>query len=302
MELRYHQIECLEQIKKHFTTEDKGLIKMFCGSGKSLIIYNCLLKYTIKLSIIVVPSINLITQFNKDYLHNENTKLFNQKTFNKNYETLSICSRNEYKNDLDFTTDEDEILDFINKDGLKIILVTYQSLNTVINVIEQNDIEIDLMCFDEAHHILGNGVKEMLFGENYDEDNEFLENDIIAENILENNNNVIDEEYEEGNFLSRFVKKTLFFTATPKNSNGIKMHETILGCETNEGYLEINNDYDNESICYNEPDCGSIIYEYKHTDGVRDNILNDFNIRIDLFTETAITKNTENNLLETPFD
>jgi superfamily II DNA or RNA helicase len=68
MNLRNHQFECINNIKLHFQNDNKALIKMFCGSGKSFIIYHCLLEYTDNLSVIVVPSINLITQFNKDYL------------------------------------------------------------------------------------------------------------------------------------------------------------------------------------------------------------------------------------------
>ena len=45
---------------------------MFCGSGKSYIIYDSILQYGNYLSVIVPPSINLITQFNKDYLLNIN--------------------------------------------------------------------------------------------------------------------------------------------------------------------------------------------------------------------------------------
>ena len=68
MELRKHQEECIESIEENFLENKKGLIKMFCGSGKSLIIYHSLLKYCEKLSVLVVPSINLITQFNNDYM------------------------------------------------------------------------------------------------------------------------------------------------------------------------------------------------------------------------------------------
>ena len=137
MELRNHQQTCLNNIITHFKNENKGLIKMFCGSGKSLIIYNCLLTYTNNLSVIVVPSINLITQFNKDYLHNENFKKYNN-TLQKQYQTLSVCSRNEIKNDLNFTTDSEKILEFIEEDGIKIILITYQSLPLLIDIIEEN--------------------------------------------------------------------------------------------------------------------------------------------------------------------
>ena len=44
---------------------------------------------------------------------------------------------------------------------------------------------------------------------------------------------------------------------------------------------------DDESVIKDEPDCGKMIYEYMHLNGVNDNILNDFNIRIDLYTDNV---------------
>ena len=102
---------------KHFETDDNGLIKMFCGYGKSFIIYCCLLKYGDNLSVLIVPSINLITQFNKDYLLDKNKKEYNDKYFEKEYELLTVCSKNELdkklKKEFSFTTDEDLILEFL---------------------------------------------------------------------------------------------------------------------------------------------------------------------------------------------
>ena len=160
MELRKHQKECINNIKAHFEDDNKALIKMFCGSGKSLIIYNCLQEYANNLSVIIVPSINLITQFNRDYLLNCNLQQ------NNNYELLTICSKNELVNthnkSLTFTTDSDVILEFLQQDENKIILITYQSLKTLIDIIKEYEFEIDLMCFDEAHHILADGIKILL--------------------------------------------------------------------------------------------------------------------------------------------
>jgi superfamily II DNA or RNA helicase len=259
MVLRPHQQECINKITEHFINNDIGLIKMFCGAGKSFIIYHCLLEYTNSLSIVVVPSINLITQFNKDYLLNDDKKEYNNKYFDKEFELLTICSKNEINKNLNFTTDDDKILQFIELDCQKIILITYQSLETLINIMKENEIEdmIDLICFDEAHHILGNNMKELLFGINTDDD--YIES-----------------------FIDIYCNKTLFFTATPKNSNGIMMYESIT-CFDNYELL------DDESYIADEPDCGKMIYEYMHYNGVNDNILNDFNIMIDLYTENTDT-------------
>jgi superfamily II DNA or RNA helicase len=257
IELRKHQVECIDNIKSHFENDNKALIKMFCGSGKSFIIYHCLLEYTNNLSVIVVPSINLITQFNKDYLLDKNKQQYNKKYFKKSFEILTVCSKNELSNNINLTTDSDKILEFIEIEGSKIILITYQSLELLINIIKENELKIDLLCFDEAHHILGNNIKELLFGIE-DEDDNYIEN-----------------------FIDTYCNKTLFFTATPKNSNNIMMYESI----TNYNQYELIED--DESTIKEEPDCGKMIYEYMHYTGVNDNILNDFNIRVDLYTEST---------------
>jgi ribosomal RNA-processing protein 8 len=273
MLLRHHQQVCLSKIDNVFENDNKGLIKMFCGSGKSFIIYNCLLKYSNSLSVVVVPSINLITQFNKDYLLNEDKKKYNKKYFNKDFELLTICSKNdvdkELKTDFTFTTDEDEILEFLEIEENKIILITYQSLATLTNIIKEYEFEIDLMCFDEAHHILSDGMKKLLFGTEYDDN----ESDEITD-------------FTES-FIDTYVNKSLFFTATPKNSNGIKMYEPFNEIEIDNEYFDI---IDDEDTYYQEEShCGDMIYEYMHIDGVNDNILNDFNIRIDLYTDDTDT-------------
>ena len=63
----------------------------------------------------------------------------------------------------------------------KIILITYQSLKTLITIVKNNNFEIDLICFDEAHHILSIKNKELLFGlddddfeyDNYEENTKY---------------------------------------------------------------------------------------------------------------------------------
>ena len=267
MELRQHQIKCIENINKNFENDNKFLIKMFCGSGKSFIIYHCLLQYGNNLSVVVVPSINLITQFNNDYLLNDDKEKYNKKYFNKDYELLTVCSKNEIDKKLQgefvFTTDKDEILDFLEQDTDKIILITYQSLELLINIVIEYEFEIDLLCFDEAHHILGDNMKKLLFGT--DEENE-------------------EDDYVE-NFVDFYVNKTLFFTATPKNSNGIKMYEPLTNITIDNEDYEIVDDED--SYIDEELHCGEMIFEYTHRDGVNDNVLNDFNVRVDLYSENS---------------
>jgi hypothetical protein len=266
MELRNHQEECIEKIEENFITNKKGLIKMFCGSGKSLIIYHSLLKYCKNLAVLVVPSINLITQFNNDYMLNPIVKEFNKKHFNKNFNLMSICSKDELEKQDGanlITTDKYEIYKFINTSNEKILLVTYQSLPNLIDIIKDNNIIIDILCFDEAHHILGDNISNLLFS----------------------NKNI---NFKGGNFIDNHANKTLFFTATPKNTKDYKMFNNLTEITINDQEYDI---IDNDNVDnYDMPICGPLLYEYTHLNGVSDDILNDFNIRIELYSEN--TKST----------
>jgi len=269
MELNTHQKECISNIKKIFYDDEKnGLIKMFCGSGKSFVIYHSILEFGSNLSVIVVPSINLISQFNNDYLFDEKMKDYNERKFKKEFDIMTICSKNELKEkefskEINLTTEPEKITDFLLNDDDKLILITYQSLETLFEILEENSINVDLICFDEAHHICGDKTKELLF---------------------------------ENEYVDEYVDKMLFFTATPVNKNNICMYNPPTEITINNENYEIiddNNSFiDDEYDKYDEYDeeishCGSMIYEYMHKRGVYDNILNDFQVRVDLYTENT---------------
>ena len=297
MELRKHQKECIDEIGINLENNNKALIKMFCGAGKSFIIYHCLLEYSKNLSVVIVPSINLITQFNQDYLLNDIKRDYNKKYFNKDFELMTICSKNELDKKLEkaltFTTDEDKILKFLKKKENKIIIITYQSLKTLIDIIKnkfkKNKFKIDLMCFDEAHHILAKNTKKILFGES---DNEYDEHNYDSDDSYDSYDSYnSDSSYEDNSFIDNYVNKTLFFTATPKNSNKIKMyepHNEITIGDIDYDILDDENTYVGDEI-----HCGKMVYEYMHINGVNDNILNDFKIRVDLYTENTIESELE---------
>ena len=66
---RYYQEEADNAIYEELTTNDKCIVKMFCGTGKSLLMRKCKSSQVCELLVYVFPSLSLITQFYNDYLY-----------------------------------------------------------------------------------------------------------------------------------------------------------------------------------------------------------------------------------------
>ena len=247
--LRTHQSNAIHAIYKSFDNYNKCLVKMFCGTGKSRIIFHMMMNNNNNLSVIVFPSISLITQFNTDYIQNREWN-----GITKNYKYLSICSKNELQentHNINYTTDDELIINFLNNKEKKIVCVTYQSFETFVKCINDLDINIDLIEYDEAHHIVGSKIQQLVF-----------------------NNNIFNKK----------CIKTVFFTATPKNENGI----TMLERDYNDINYELINEDDNDKndIPY-KTDCGTLAFEYTHYQAVQDGICNDYDIAIDFYTDNS---------------
>jgi len=211
---RPHQQECMDRINKHLTDQDQGIVEMFCGTGKTLVEFITLSNY--QHSLIIFPSIGLVTQFNKDYLLN----------FNYPNPSISICSKKEFEDtNINVTTEENKISGFIKSNKNFLICCTYQSLETLINIAKKIKCRFNMVIFDEAHHIIGSKVQKLIFED-----------------------------------LKLLAQKNIFFTATPKNGNGIYMK--------------------NERA--HPSDCGDVIFKYTHHQAVEDNICRDFEICVNL--------------------
>jgi superfamily II DNA or RNA helicase len=130
-------------------------------------------------------------------------------------------------------TDTEKIVKFLKKKKNKIICVTYQSFETLITAL--GDTKINVCIFDEAHHAIGKTYQSLIF-----------ETDVC--------------------------EKQIFFTATPKNANGVIM-------------------YDKDNL--DAGMCGNIVYDYSYFKGIMEGYLNPFEIRLDFYTE-----NTNNSVYE----
>jgi hypothetical protein len=83
---------------------------------------------------------------------------------------------------------------------------------------------------------------------------------------------VVGEKYQQAILDTDYCDKQVFFTATPRNANGIVMMDT------------------------NQPDigvCGEVVYKYNYFRGVMEGYLNAFDVRIDFYSE-----NTNNSVYE----
>ena len=186
--LRTHQQEAIEAITTCFEENDSCLVKMFCGTGKTRIVFYLMMNSKNNLSIIVFPSLALIEQFNIDYINSPEWL-----ELTKKFKYMSVCSASECLDSthkIHYTTDKERISNFLEGDKRKILSVTYQSFETLSECIKDSSVGIDLLIYDEAHHVVGSTIQKFVFQ---------------------------DEDFEE------LTDKRIFLTATPKNSNGIIM-------------------------------------------------------------------------------
>ena len=207
---RYYQQEANVAICNELLTNDKCLVKMFCGTGKSLLMRKCGIIDAAQLVVYVFPSLSLIDQFYMDYLHDFPSE-----------DILKISS------ELEATTDSVKITCFLSKQINKIVCVTYHSYGTLLENLGL--VKINVCMFDEAHNTVGETYKKLIF-----------ENDLC--------------------------EKQIFFTATPKNDNGIVM-------------------YDREHL--DDSICGKLVYDYSYLRGVVEGYLNPIEIRVDMYTENT---------------
>ena len=215
--LRDYQIQAIKTIDD---SEEDCVVKMFCGTGKSLVMktYVTDRPEQFPYSVFVFPSRSLISQFQDDYLKNIPNVLF-------------ISDQPGH------TTDKVIIKKFIESHEQKIICVTYQSLHTWNEVSSDPDI----MMFDEAHHAIESYVfelinnikcKKVFFTATPPDDDElgpivyeYMHHDGVIEDNLNDFNIMIDFSTENTNesiydSIIRAVMKT-------KNSRVLTYHQRV---------------------------------------------------------------------------
>ena len=141
---RYYQTETDNNIYNELQKNNKCIVKMFCGTGKSLIMKKCKINKNQNLIVYIFPSLALIEQFNTDYMFD----------FHKQF-LLKISSED------DSTTNPHHIKTFLKIKENKIIIIIYQSFNVLLDNLKK--IKIDVCHFDEAHHSVGETYQNLIF-------------------------------------------------------------------------------------------------------------------------------------------
>ena len=184
---------------------------MWCGTGKTRAFTIDLFNNEDPINVIVFPSLGLINQYNNDYVLNQDEPF---KTEFEKFKCLAFCSDDESKlkiktDKIKYTTNEKSLNTFLKKKTNKLVLVTYQSFEKFIDVCIAENITINNLIFDEAHHIVGDKIQNIVF-----------------------NNEELDE----------IVDKTRFYTATPVNTNNITMYNED-GDDVDEDDDNVDEDY-----------------------------------------------------------
>lgn len=168
-----HQQKCITNVVNHFKSShnNRANIIVACGTGKTLQSYWIDQSMRNKLTLFLVPSLYLLSQFASEIINQSYAE-------NKKLRLMLIGSDKDVDEDtcekiggeLNVVLDDDSILKFLldNANNKSIIISTYQSAHKLNLICCDNRIDIDLCIFDEAHKMSGLIDKKF---------NSFLDND-----------------------------------------------------------------------------------------------------------------------------
>jgi superfamily II DNA or RNA helicase len=277
------QLDAINSFNKYYYEEKntRGILSACCGYGKSYLMYKiikeCNNKHNESLFIIATSRIKLVEQLGPDI-----EKWSNQEKLNIKFDISILCSDDIYKNDQRISTnklniDENKIIDKIIKrkrNIINIFITTYNSAKKIVDKISEynkknidnsdiEEIETDLIILDEAHNTVGSSKKN----------NNPIQSQKYHHDLFKRNDNFIASKY-------------LFMTATPlilkhKNPNSV-----------------INTDETNYSM-NNEKMYGNIFYSYSFAQGIKDNVITNFQtLYLELNDEFINKENNKQKFIE----
>ena len=159
--LRPHQQKALTSIIDGFLKSDRGQLIMACGTGKTLTGLRINEAMGNELTVLLVPSLTLLSQTLKDWLTDKKT----------DFKWLAVCSDDSVTSDpqdnarmvdydLPATTDVKVIQKFLDISGKKVIFSTYQSSDILKSALLKSKVKVDFVIADEAHRLAGKVGRE----------------------------------------------------------------------------------------------------------------------------------------------
>tara|TARA_A100001011_G_C14313437_1_gene846750 strand:- start:115 stop:2670 length:2556 start_codon:yes stop_codon:yes gene_type:complete len=191
-----HQTRAVDEICEKLKRTDRGQVHMACGTGKTNTMLYLHEKLNYKNILMLVPSLSLVSQTLRAWSNNAEIPfkwlcVCSDKTISNKDEDNDLIIKEISEMSVSVTSDLEEIQKFINSQGKKIIISTYQSSKLIANSQKNFDNNFfDIVFADEAHRCAGKVSSYF--------------STILQEGKIK-------------------AKKRLFFTATPKiYSNAIK--------------------------------------------------------------------------------
>ena len=158
---RTHQREAIDAVEEGLKIADRGQLLMACGTGKTLTALWIKERLKAKRSLVLVPSLSLLSQILKDWTA----------AASEPFDPMCVCSdksvasRDKVEDDWiantseigsPVTSDSEEIKEFLKRDSSQVVFSTYQSSPLIAQAQKDSNVpEFDIAFADEAHRCAG---------------------------------------------------------------------------------------------------------------------------------------------------
>ena len=159
---RPHQQDAIRDVVEGLSKVSRGQLIMACGTGKTLTALWITEALEPSSTLVLVPSLSLLSQTLSEWAKNANTKwdylcVCSDETVNKS-DDAPISTTDDLP--FDVTTKPADIAAFLERRGRKIIFSTYQSSAQVAKAQKTTGKKFDLVICDEAHRLTGKNDAE----------------------------------------------------------------------------------------------------------------------------------------------
>ncbi len=153
---RPHQKKAIRDVVDNLN--GRAQLIMACGTGKTLVSLRIAERLEAKRTLVLVPSLTLLSQTVSEWLANTHRPLAYLPVCSDETVDRGADAATMFTSDLAFpvTTDPDEIASFLRKHGPRVVFSTYQSSPRITQAQKANRVPaFDLVIADEAHRCAG---------------------------------------------------------------------------------------------------------------------------------------------------